>query len=344
MAGSFVQRNWFLMGILLAIALGMFFPEIGVLLNPGSSTSTAIVVALFIITGLMLPAETIWRGMRNIRLHLYLQIFIFCIVPLYFLATLTFTRSLIPASLRVGVFALACLPTTVSSCVVFTQVAGGNAVGALFNSTLANIAGIFLSPLLLSFMLQNGLGALPKGETIRILRDLALTILLPFAAGQGARFLFAKALVSRRRSLFATLSNALILLIIFFAFSKSARNEFLHERAFQLLVPFLYLAVSHLILTAAAYGGARVLRLDGVDTIAAVFVAPQKTIAMGIPLLTTYFANDPQTLALAIVPLLFYHPWQLLVAGLLKSAPFLRKAGAVPADAVETQPRHPRTR
>ena len=330
------------MGILAAIALGMLFAEIGARLNPGSSTSTAIVVALFVITGLTLPAETIWRGMRNLRLHLYLQVFIFCIVPLYFLATMAFTRSLIPDSLRVGVFALACLPTTVSSCVIFTQVAGGNAVGALFNSTLANIAGIFLSPLLLSFMLQNGLGSLPKGEMIRILRDLALTILLPFIAGQGARFLFAKALVSRRRSLFATLSNALILLVIFFAFCKSARNEFLHDKAPQLLVPFLYLTVSHLILTAAAYGGAKVLRLDGVDTIAAVFVAPQKTIAMGIPLLTTYFAGDPQTLALAIVPLLFYHPWQLLVAGLLKGAPFLKRAGGVSADASETRPRHPR--
>jgi predicted Na+-dependent transporter len=85
-----------------------------------------------------------------------------------------------------------------------------------------------------------------------------------------------------------------------------------------------------------------VLRLDGADTIAAVFVAPQKTIAMGIPLLTTYFAGDPQTLALAIVPLLFYHPWQLLVAGLLKGAPFLKRAGGVSADASETRPRHPR--
>jgi sodium/bile acid cotransporter 7 len=220
----------------------------------------------------------------------------------------------------------------VSSCVVFTQVAGGNAVGALFNSTLANIAGIFLSPLLLSLLLQNGLGALPKGETVRILKDLALTILLPFAAGQGARFLFAKPFVSRSRPLFAALSNALILLIIFFAFCKSARNEFLHEKALQLLVPFLFLAVSHLLLTAAAIGGARLLRLGSGDMIAAAFVAPQKTIAMGIPLLTTYFANDPQTLALAIVPLLFYHPWQLLVAGVLKSMPFFKKLGGVSSD------------
>jgi sodium/bile acid cotransporter 7 len=337
MAGSFVKRNWFLMGIVLAIVLGMLFPRVGSLLNPASSTSTAIIVVLFIITGLTLPAETIWRGMRNLRLHLYLQLFIFCIVPLYFLATVALTSNLIPASLRVGVLALACLPTTVSSCVVFTQVAGGNAVGALFNSTLANIAGIFLSPLLLSLLLQNGLGALPKGETVRILKDLALTILLPFAAGQGARLLFAKPLVSKHRSLLAAVSNALILLIIFFAFCKSSRNEFLHEKAAQLLLPFLYLAVSHLILAAAAYGGARVLRLDGADTIAAVFVAPQKTIAMGIPLLSTYFAGDPQTLALAIVPLLFYHPWQLLVAGLLKSAPFFRKMGSASPNAAPTK-------
>ena len=55
------------------------------------------------------------------------------------------------------------------------------------------------------------------------------------------------------------------------------------------------------------------------------YAAPQKTLAMGAPLLTTYFAGDPETLGLALIPLLFYHPWQLLVAGMLKSSPLVRR-------------------
>ena len=50
----------------------------------------------------------------------------------------------------------------------------------------------------------------------------------------------------------------------------------------------------------------------------AVFVAPQKTLAMGVPLLSTYFAAQPEVLGIAMIPLLFYHPWQLLTAGVAK--------------------------
>ena len=51
---------------------------------------------------------------------------------------------------------------------------------------------------------------------------------------------------------------------------------------------------------------------------------PQKTLAVGIPLLSTYFAHDPELLAVAILPLLFYHPWQLMIAGFIKSSRLIR--------------------
>jgi len=69
------------------------------------------------------------------------------------------------------------------------------------------------------------------------------------------------------------------------------------------------------------------LRFPRENLISAMFAAPQKTLSLGVPLISAYFARSPQTLGLALLPLLLYHPWQLLIAGLLRNA-FLAGRGA----------------
>ncbi len=91
----------------------------------------------------------------------------------------------------------------------------------------------------------------------------------------------------------------------------------------QLIVPFLYLAVSHLILLFLAFWGARFIGLSRENIISVLYAAPQKTLAMGIPLLSTYFYNRPELLGIAMLPILFYHPWQLFIAGLIKGNRFI---------------------
>jgi sodium/bile acid cotransporter 7 len=317
------MKYWFLLGILAAALLGMLLPHLAGLLNPRSFTTNGIVVLLLGIAGLNLPTDEIWKGIRDLRLHLYLQLFIFAVTPAYFLGSLALLRGVLPGTFNVGILALACLPTTVSSCIVFTQAAGGNAAGALFNSTLANSLGVLVSPLLLSFLLRGAEYALPLSEVARILVNLGLTVLVPFAAGQGIRLLFARRFASRQRDALGVASNCLILVIIFFAFGKSARSGLWREGALRLLLPFTYLALSHLLLVLASYAGARLIGLSAENRIAALFVAPQKTIALGLPLLSAYFAASPDTFAAAILPLLFYHAFQLLVAGLLRGSPLM---------------------
>jgi sodium/bile acid cotransporter 7 len=56
--------------------------------------------------------------------------------------------------------------------------------------------------------------------------------------------------------------------------------------------------------------------LDRGDRIAAAFCAPQKTIAAGIPLAKAIFGSHPG-LGLILLPVLLYHPLQLIVCGLL---------------------------
>ena len=78
-----------------------------------------------------------------------------------------------------------------------------------------------------------------------------------------------------------------------------------------------YLAVLHVALLVLAGVLGRAFGLNRGDWIAALFAAPQKTLGLGAPLITAYFADRPDLTAVAMLPLLFYHPLQLLVAGLV---------------------------
>jgi sodium/bile acid cotransporter 7 len=310
-----LKRNWFLLGLLLAMALGLGLGGRAGRLNPDGWTNRAIVLVLFLITGLKLPSDRIGRQLANPRLHLLTQAFIFAVAPLWFLTAIPLFDGVLDGQVLVGILALSVLPTTVSSCIVLTDRAGGNTVAAVFNAALANMAGIFISPLLLSLLLSGSGRALPAEQLLATLQGLALNMLLPIIVGQAIRF-FAVDWVGRHARPLGTISNILILLIVVLAFARTAENPAFAGYAEQLVWPALYLMGSHLVLLGAAWFSGKLLGLGLRERIAVLFVAPQKTLAMGAPLLTLYF-HGQDVLGIALLPLVIYHPWQLLIAGLL---------------------------
>ena len=314
--GAWFAKNWFLLGLLAAVAGGLALPRAGSVVSQDGATATVLVVVLFFLSGLSLPTEAIRSGLRDIRLHLFLQLFIFVAVPLYFAASAALLWRGGDPRIVAGIYALAVLPTTVSSCIVFTQSARGNVIATIFNASLANIAGVFLSPLLLSLLLQQSGRALPADELLRVLTALAVKMLLPVALGQLARVRLRET-AQRYRKVISVFMNAAIVVIIWFSFSRPALDPTFAASLLRLWPLFGYLALSHLLLLGAVWGISRALRLDRANTCTALFVAPQKTLAMGAPLLTTYFATMPDLLGVALLPLIMYHLWQLTVAGFL---------------------------
>ena len=321
---TWLKRNWFLFGILTALLLGFLIPGVELVLNPNGIARTVLIVLLFLISGFTLPSEAIASGLKDYRLHLFIQSFVFVVIPLFFLLTTLPFRSAWNHELYAGIFAVAVLPTTISSCIVFTQVSGGNLMGTMFNAALANIIGVVVSPLLLSLLMRGGGDPIPASEIVRILKSLALQMLVPIACGQILRRFFREAAVKQKKRL-SVVSNLFILFILFFAFSKTARNPDFLGNLRSLIGPFGYLAAAHLLLLLMAYGGARLFRFSRENTISVLYAAPQKTLAVGVPLISTYFAANPQILGMALLPLVFYHAWQLLVAGFIKSSRLVRE-------------------
>jgi len=315
------RKNWFVAGIIAALILGYLLGDRGETLNPSGITHRIVVLVLFFIIGLTLPTDRIRQDLNAPKLHVLIQLSIFGLAPLVFLTARLFFRDTMDGQLLVGIYALAVLPTTVSSCIVFTQAAGGNTVAAVFNASLANTIGIVLSPILLSLMLTDTAVSMPPGQLANTMRTLLLNMLAPIVAGQLLR-LPAKRFIDHNRKAFGIASNVLILVVVILAFSRTSSAPEFTRYAGELPWAIVYLALMHIVLVTLSVLFGRLLRLAPADRITATFVAPQKTLAMGAPLLSVFFSGQP-VLGVALLPLVFYHPFQLLVAGLLRSLPFM---------------------
>jgi sodium/bile acid cotransporter 7 len=322
-----LRRNWFTLGLLVSLALGWFFSSVGSTLNPGGWTNRVVVLILFLITGLTLPTERIVRDLANARLHITIQLFIFLVVPLLFrLTAQPLLGNVLDGQFVIGIYALAVLPTTISTCIVLTQNGGGNAVAAVFNAALSNMLGVFLSPLLLSLLLSTAGRSLAPSELVRTLRDLGINMLAPIVAGNLLRLTLSR-WVARNRARLSVVSSTLVLLMLFLAFSRTAANPDFTGYLSSFWGPICYLAVAHLVLVGGTIGLGALLRFDNPDRVTLLFVAPQKTLALGVPLLGIYFAGQ-EVLGIVLLPLVFYHPFQIFVAGLARSLPFVRAAMA----------------
>lgn len=320
-----LRRHWFLLGVVLALIAGFAAPEPGRVMNPGGAGANLLIAGLFVLVGLSLPTERIIRDIGSIRLHLYVQLFLFIGTPLFYVAVTLPFRTVFHDAMLVGILALSCLPTTISSCVVFTGSSGGNTVGALFNSALSNLMGVLISPLLLSLLISGAGYAVPADRLLAILRNLGIMMLLPLVAGQVVR-IGAASFVDARRAVIGTVSNVLILCIVYFAFAATSNNPIFRSGIGPFIGPLALVAVGQVVLTAGAFFGAGLFGLRREDRIAALFTASQKTMAMGTPLLTAYFVTRPDVLGVALIPLVFYHSWQLFTAGMVRALFFQRIA------------------
>ena len=309
------SRNWFIAGIFLAVIAGNLAGDHLVVINPGGKTVMILVIILFFFQGLKLPTENIISGLTNIRLHAFTQFFIFVVNPLFFFLLMKLFSQWIDYRLVIGIYALSCLPTSVSSCTVFTSMAGGNVSGTMFNAALSNIAGVFISPLLISLMLSQSGQSLPADEIIRVLISLFVKMVLPIVAGQIIRQ-FVKTAAERNRKRLNIGSNLIVLSILLFAIAGSG-EMFSPDKLKLLVFPFILLVFSYPAVVFLTYSSGKAAGFDKGDIISSLFTGSQKTLAMGLPLLATYFASRPELVGFAVMPILFYQPYQLIVSAVM---------------------------
>ncbi len=320
---TFIARNWFVISLLIGVAVATVLRTVIASVDPGAIVRGSVrgwaVVAIFVLIGASLPSERILSSLARLRVHLLIQTVIFVVFPIGITLIVALSGDLfLTNAVIVGLFAVAVLPTSGSSCVVFTQAADGDVVIATTNATIANTLGIVVSPLLLSFLLGTQGMAIPPAQLVAVVRELVLRMLLPLALGQVIRAWKRDRVAAHERGMRAA-ASALIVLVVFLSASSALDSGFGDLVTPAMAVGLALLAIFHLALLPLLYYAGRILRFSHPERVAAVFVGSQKTLALGAPLLALYFADRPDLFASALVPLMFYHLFQLVIGGVVQN-------------------------
>lgn len=330
MTKGWLQQNLFTLGLVAVVLLAMLIPQWGAADGPLRTAVTTKwgIMLIFLLQGLTLPTRELAGGIRQGRLHLFIQLWTYAGVPILLLPAWGILRMADQAALAGGIIYLALLPTTISSAVAFTTTAGGNVAASIFSTTLSNLIGVFWVPLacLLLFAAsgENALHLLGP-----LLWQIAQLILLPLLVGQLIRPLMATLpRFIRAKRHFKTINNAIILFIVFAAFSQSMLNRSWDGvAAWTLLLLVGLVFASAILIHGAIWLSSGWIVAQPADRICALFCGGQKTLAAGIPMAMAIFAGAALTggadLGLLLLPLMLYHPTQLFLAAWL--VPYLQK-------------------
>jgi sodium/bile acid cotransporter 7 len=310
-----LKPDWFLLGMIGATALAWAFPEPGASggwMHPELVTKGGVAL-IFFLHGLLLSFAALRAGVLNWRLHLLVQSCTYLLFPLIGLVLVALFRGRLAPELVLGLFYLCALPSTVSSSVAMTATALGNVAGAVFNATLSSLIGIVLTPLWVTVVMKTSGDAPPLWPVIL---DLLKWLVLPLAVGQALRPLLG-AWAQRYKSRLGLVDKSTILLLVYTSFCDSFQQGVWTGRGpGQLILLSVICAILFAIVMFATAGAARGLGFCREDRIAAIFCGSKKTLASGVPMAHLMFGAHPG-IGLILLPIMIYHPLQLVVCGVL---------------------------
>lgn len=133
-ARSFVSKNFFLVGMIVAVSFARLLPKLG---KNGSTVRPELfigkygVTTIFLLSGLSIKLKELANAAVNLKLNSLIQTITFGVWP--FLVGLPLTKGIdflfpgfLPAPLLDGLLILTCLPTTLNMCILLTAKAEGS--------------------------------------------------------------------------------------------------------------------------------------------------------------------------------------------------------------------------
>jgi solute carrier family 10 (sodium/bile acid cotransporter), member 7 len=272
----------------------------------------AAIASLFFLQGARLSREAVIAGMTNVRLHAAIAGTTFLLFPLLGSVLVGVAPHALSRSLMLGILFLCALPSTVQSSIALTSVAQGNVAGAVCAATASSLVGIVLTPLLFGAMSHvHGHGAIDLSGMWLVI----LQLLVPFAVGHLMRPWIGSWAARNKRVLSVT-DRGSILIVVYTAFSAAVVHGIWHQLppgtlATLALVVVVLLAMGLLMTTCIA----RSCGFSHADEVAAVICGSQKSLVSGIPIASVLFSGP--TLGFIVLPIMLYHPMQLVVCAWL---------------------------
>ena len=302
----------FLTGMVAAIVAAALFPAPGAAggwLHPNLLTKAGIALVFFLNGGLM-SFGALKDGVARWRLHLIIQGATFVLFPIIGLAFLAIAGRWTTPDLRLGLFYLCAMPSTVSSSVAMTAAARGNVPVAVFNATLSSLIGIVITPLWMSLLLGSMGGHL---DMAGVVIDLTIWLVAPLALGQAMRPLIG-AWLGRHRKLAQVADRGVILILVYTSFCDSfARHVWSGHAPATLLTAIVAAIVLFFLVLGLLWSLCDRFGIPPAFRSAVVFCGTKKSLATGVPMAHLIFAAMPGSLGVILLPIMIYHPFQLLM-------------------------------
>lgn len=268
----------------------------------------AVIVLIFFFSGLILNARQIRSGLMDIKGIVTALAIIFLVSPI---TGALFGMASLETGIKIGVFLVAVMPTTLSSGVVMTGAAGGNMAHALVITILANGLAVFTIPVALSLLLNLVGGTVVINiDKLAIVMKLGFYVLLPLCTGLTIKF-FTKSFIDRFALKLQVLNQWLVLGIVWMAMSQ-ARDAIINTGG-SVGIVFLLVFGFHGILLIFAGLFSKLLKLGRGRRESVIFMGSQKTLPLSVILQVSLF---PQY-GLALVVCVLHHMVHLLMDGYL---------------------------
>ena len=295
--GGWLRRHWFVIGLAVAVAAAMLLPaSVGWGSLSTAALRDALVAGVFFCTGVLLDGRRLLAAGRAWPRHLGVQGLNLGLVPLLGLLAAPLWQAGLPPAVADGLLIALLVPTTITSCLIFTGLARGDQELALINTVLGNLLGLILTPAWILIALERS-GELPVAA---IAGKLTLLVILPLLVGQGFRW--RRPPSERRRRQLAIVNQTALLGIVYLAGSASfaGGSPLPAVQWLQLIAWCLGLRLALLLVGELA---GRLLRWPRPARVVLLFAGTEKTLALG----------------LRCLPLIVYHPLQLLVDAAIAS-------------------------
>jgi len=291
------------------VILASIAPARGVAATIAGIVADAGIVLLFFLHGARLSRRAVIDGVRHWRLHSAVAAVTYVAFPL--LGLVISALPSVDPQLATGLLFLTLLPSTVQSSIAFTAMAQGNVAGAVCSASFSNLAGIFVTPLLVALLITGRQGGVPLNAALTIVFQL----LLPFAVGHLLQPRLS-AWLTGRKALVTSVDRGSILLVVYTAFSAAvAAGLWSRVSAFDMLVITAISAGLLAIVLTLTFLLGRLLGFNQEDAIVLQFCGSKKSLASGVPMAGVLFPA-PQV-GLIILPLMVFHQIQLIVCAIL---------------------------
>jgi len=306
-----LRPDVFVVALIATVTLATVLPCEGTSAKVFGALGMFAIGSLFFLQGARLSRDAIVAGLTNWRLHIAIAFTTFALFPILGTLLTALAPHVLNRTLVLGVLFLCALPSTVHSSIALTSIAQGNVAGAVCAATASSLIGLLVTPLLFGLMTHVHGGGIDLSGMWMVFAEL----LLPFIAGHLLRP-WVGAWAARNRSVLAITDRGSILLVVYTAFSAAVVHGIWHH------LPPAMLGVMALVVAALlaaglllARAGARACGFDHADEVAMVFCGSQKSLVSGIPIASVLFSGP--TLGLIVLPIMIYHPLQLVVCAWL---------------------------